>query len=107
MIEKHVQFMRRALALAEKSRGRVNPNPMVGCVIVKNGRIVGEGFHEKFGGPHAEVLALRRAGRRAQGATAYVTLEPCSHFGKTPPCAPLVAASGLKQIFVAMKDPNP
>ncbi|MBV9081013.1 MAG: bifunctional diaminohydroxyphosphoribosylaminopyrimidine deaminase/5-amino-6-(5-phosphoribosylamino)uracil reductase RibD [Elusimicrobia bacterium] len=101
------QFMRRALSLAARGKGRVSPNPCVGCVIVKNGRIVGEGFHEYFGGPHAEIAALKKAGARARGATLYVTLEPCSHWGKTPPCAPEVARSGVRRVVAAMSDPNP
>src|SRR2546426_12831167 len=85
-----VRWMRRALALAARGLGETNPNPVVGCVVVKGGRAVGEGFHARAGGPHAEVVALERAGVRARGATLYVTLEPCAHFGRTPPCAPLV-----------------
>ena len=99
--------MQRALELAARGRGSVSPNPCVGCVVVKNGRIVGEGYHHRYGGPHAEILALKEAGPNAKGATLYVTLEPCTHWGKTPPCAPEVAHSGVKQIFIAMKDPNP
>ena len=85
-------FMRRALALAARGLGETNPNPAVGCVVVRDGRVVGEGFHARAGSPHAEVVALRRAGSRARGATLYVTLEPCAHHGRTPPCAPLVLA---------------
>ncbi len=87
--------MRRALALAARGLGETNPNPVVGCVVVRDGRVVGEGFHRRAGGPHAEVIALGQAGARARGATLYVTLEPCAHHGRTPPCAPLVAAAGL------------
>ena len=86
-------FMRRALALAAQGRGRVEPNPMVGCVIVRGGRIVGEGYHRRFGGPHAEVHALSEAGPAARGATCYVTLEPCCHHGKTPPCTDALIAA--------------
>ncbi len=100
-------YMRRALSLAARGKGKVNPNPMVGCVIVKSGRIVGQGTHSRFGGPHAEVLALRQAGPKARGATAYVTLEPCSHWGKTPPCAPALVRGGIKKVVAAMRDPNP
>jgi diaminohydroxyphosphoribosylaminopyrimidine deaminase / 5-amino-6-(5-phosphoribosylamino)uracil reductase len=101
------KWMDRALALAVLGLGETNPNPAVGALVVKHGRVVGQGHHARAGGPHAEVIALRRAGRAAQGATLYVTLEPCSHTGKTPPCAPLVAASGVRQVVVAMRDPNP
>ncbi|HRY29147.1 MAG TPA: bifunctional diaminohydroxyphosphoribosylaminopyrimidine deaminase/5-amino-6-(5-phosphoribosylamino)uracil reductase RibD [Elusimicrobiota bacterium] len=100
-------YMRRALALAEEGRGRTHPNPMVGCLIVKNGAVVGEGWHGSFGGPHAEAVALRRAGKRAQGATLYVTLEPCRHWGQTPPCSDAVQRAGIKRVVAAMKDPNP
>ncbi len=99
--------MRRALLLAARGLGETNPNPVVGCVIVKDGRVVGEGYHARAGGPHAEVLALKRAGTAAKGATMYVTLEPCAHAGRTPPCAPLVAGSGVRRIVVATRDPNP
>jgi diaminohydroxyphosphoribosylaminopyrimidine deaminase/5-amino-6-(5-phosphoribosylamino)uracil reductase len=103
----HAKLMRRALELAERGAGRVNPNPLVGAVVVKDGRIVGEGFHERFGGPHAEVLALDAAGEEARGADLYVTLEPCVHWGKTPPCVERIISSGIKRVFVAVRDPNP
>lgn len=99
--------MQRALDLARRGEGFVEPNPMVGCVIARGGRIVGEGYHRRFGGPHAEVFALRKAGARARGATAYVTLEPCSHFGKTPPCVDALIAAGVKRVIAATRDPNP
>ncbi len=100
--------MRRALALAARGLGETNPNPAVGCVVVKRGRVVGEGFHERAGGPHAEVIALKRAGTAARGATVYVTLEPCAHLEKrTPPCAPLLRAAGVRRVIVATRDPNP
>ncbi len=99
--------MRRALALAARGRGSVEPNPMVGCVIVRGGRVVGEGWHRRFGGPHAEVHALRAAGPRARGATCYVTLEPCCHHGKTPPCTNALRAAGIRRVVVAMRDPFP
>jgi diaminohydroxyphosphoribosylaminopyrimidine deaminase/5-amino-6-(5-phosphoribosylamino)uracil reductase len=101
------KFMKRALDLAIKAMGRTSPNPVVGCVIVKNEQIVGEGYHKKAGTPHAEVHALAAAGEQARDATAYVTLEPCSHFGRTPPCAEALIHAGIKRAVVAMKDPNP
>lgn len=101
-------FMKRALSLAAKGRGRTSPNPMVGAVIVKHGRIVGEAYHRQPGEPHAEILALHQAGPRARGAVLYVTLEPCCHTQKrTPPCVPLLQQSGLARVCVAMVDPNP
>jgi len=100
-------FMRRALELAIKAIGQTSPNPMVGCVIVKEEQIIGEGYHLKAGTPHAEVHALAAAGVQARGATAYVTLEPCSHFGRTPPCADALIRAGITRVVVAMKDPNP
>lgn len=101
------KLMRRALELAAKGRAGTQPNPRVGCVIVKNGEIVGEGFHEKAGGPHAEVFALEAAGAKAKGADLYVTLEPCCHQGRTPPCTNAVIKAGIKRVFAAMEDPNP
>ena len=99
--------MQAALDLAKRGQGYVEPNPMVGCVIVKSGRVVGEGFHRRFGRAHAEINALRRAGSAARGATVYVNLEPCSHEGKTPPCADALIAAGVRRVVAAMKDPNP
>jgi diaminohydroxyphosphoribosylaminopyrimidine deaminase/5-amino-6-(5-phosphoribosylamino)uracil reductase len=104
--EQDREFMAHALSLAEKGRGLVEPNPMVGAVVVEDGRVVGEGFYKRFGGPHAEVQALRQAGGRARGAMMYVTLEPCDHEGKTPPCAPLVAESGLRRVVICTLDPT-
>lgn len=101
------QYMQLALDLAASAKGKTNPNPLVGAVIVKDGMIVGTGLHRKAGEPHAEVHAFRMAGEHAKGATLYVTLEPCSHFGKTPPCANLVKESGVARVVVAMQDPNP
>ncbi len=100
-------FMRRAIALARRGFGRTAPNPMVGAVVVRNGEIVGEGYHAEYGGEHAEVAALRQAGDRAAGSTLYVTLEPCAHEGKTPPCSGAVIAAGVRRLVVAVRDPNP
>jgi len=99
------RFMAQALALATYGQGAVEPNPMVGCVIVQGGEIVGQGFHEKFGGPHAEVNALTEAGELARNATAYVTLEPCCHQGKTPPCTQALIRAGIKRVVAAVEDP--
>jgi diaminohydroxyphosphoribosylaminopyrimidine deaminase/5-amino-6-(5-phosphoribosylamino)uracil reductase len=100
-------FMAHALRLAARGLRTTTPNPRVGCVVVRGGRIVGEGWHEKAGEPHAEAHALRAAGDAARGATAYVTLEPCSHFGRTPPCADAMVAAGVVRVVAAMRDPNP
>jgi diaminohydroxyphosphoribosylaminopyrimidine deaminase/5-amino-6-(5-phosphoribosylamino)uracil reductase len=102
-------FMSRALELAKLGRGHVSPNPMVGCVIVHNQRIIGEGWHQQYGGPHAEVNAVRSVTDNSllPESTVYVTLEPCSHFGKTPPCADLLIAKGVKKVIVCNDDPNP
>ncbi|MEB4592910.1 bifunctional diaminohydroxyphosphoribosylaminopyrimidine deaminase/5-amino-6-(5-phosphoribosylamino)uracil reductase RibD [Candidatus Thiothrix sp. Deng01] len=101
------RYMARALQLARRGLYTTQPNPRVGCVIVRDGRIVGEGWHERAGEPHAEVHALRMAGAMASGATVYVTLEPCSHYGRTPPCANALAQAGVKRVVAAMVDPNP
>jgi len=100
-------FMRRALALAARGQGYVEPNPVVGCVLVRNRCVVGEGYHRRFGQAHAEINALAHAGAEARGATAYVTLEPCCHHGKTPPCTDTLIAAGVRRIVVAMRDPFP
>lgn len=107
-----IQWMQRALQLAEYGRGNVSPNPMVGCVIVHNNQIIGEGWHRKYGGPHAEVWAVQDVERRGNSAllvdsTVYVTLEPCSHTGKTPPCADLLVRKNVKRVVVCNADPNP
>jgi diaminohydroxyphosphoribosylaminopyrimidine deaminase / 5-amino-6-(5-phosphoribosylamino)uracil reductase len=101
-----VGWMRRAIALAARGLGETNPNPAVGCVVVRSGRLVAEGWHARAGEPHAEVVALDRAGPRARGATLYVTLEPCAHQGRTPPCAPRVRDSGVARVVVAIADPS-
>ena len=101
------RWMARALALAERGRGLCSPNPMVGAVVVSEGRLVGEGFHARAGGPHAEAEALRQAGDRARGATLYVTLEPCNHQGRTPPCVDAILSAGIRRVVVAAGDPNP
>jgi len=98
--------MQRALDLAERGMGETNPNPMVGCVIVKEGRVVGEGWHRRAGGPHAEVGALRAAGAAARGSTVYVNLEPCAHQGRTPPCAPELVRAGVRRVVSAIRDPH-
>ncbi|MEV4183274.1 bifunctional diaminohydroxyphosphoribosylaminopyrimidine deaminase/5-amino-6-(5-phosphoribosylamino)uracil reductase RibD, partial [Streptosporangium canum] len=100
--------MRRAIELAARGRGTTSPNPVVGCVVLDaSGQVVGEGFHAYAGGPHAEVVALRAAGERARGGTAYVTLEPCDHTGRTGPCALALLEAGLARDVVAVSDPNP
>ena len=101
------RFMARALELARRGLYSTEPNPRVGCVVVRDGVVVGEGWHRRAGGPHAEVHALEAAGEAALGATAYVTLEPCGHFGKTPPCADALVAAGVTRVVAAMVDPNP
>jgi len=101
------RFMRVALGLAARARGQTRPNPMVGAVVVRGGRIVGTGYHRRAGQPHAEVLALQAAGQRAHGATLCVTLEPCRHIGRTPPCVPAITAAGVRRVVAAMEDPNP
>jgi diaminohydroxyphosphoribosylaminopyrimidine deaminase/5-amino-6-(5-phosphoribosylamino)uracil reductase len=103
----HEHWMKRALLLARKGKGRTSPNPLVGAVLVKRGRVVGEGYHAKAGEAHAEIVALRKAGKEARGSTLYVTLEPCTHYGKTPPCAPAVIQAGVRRVVVGMVDPNP
>ncbi|OEL37528.1 Riboflavin biosynthesis protein PYRD, chloroplastic [Dichanthelium oligosanthes] len=100
-------YMRRCVELARKAAGHTSPNPMVGCVIVRDGQVVGEGFHPKAGQPHAEVFALRDAGDLAENATAYVSLEPCNHYGRTPPCTEALINAKVKEVVVGMTDPNP
>ena len=103
----HEKYMRLAIELARKAEGNTSPNPIVGAVIVKNNEIIGKGYHKKAGLPHAEINALRDAGQKAKGAILYVTLEPCGHFGRTPPCTAAIIKSGIKQVVIAMRDPNP
>lgn len=105
--ENHAEYMKRALELAVRAAGRTSPNPMVGAVLVKGGRIIGEGYHKKAGTAHAEAAALREAGKEAAGATLYVTLEPCNHHGKTPPCSEAVIKAGVSRVYAATTDPNP
>lgn len=104
---KDSQYILKCLQLAERGRGTVEPNPMVGAVIVAGGRIVGKGWHRQFGGPHAEVEAIADAGALARGATMYVSLEPCNHYGKTPPCTQAVIDAGIRKVVIGMPDPNP
>lgn len=101
------KFMQRAIELAALGRYTTSPNPNVGAVLVLDGQIVGEGYHQQAGGPHAEVFALQQAGHQARGATCYVTLEPCSHYGRTPPCALALIEAGVARVVVALQDPNP
>lgn len=100
-------WMQRAIELARLGQYSTKPNPNVGCVLVKDGQLVGEGYHPRAGQPHAEVFALRDAGDAARGATAYVTLEPCAHYGRTPPCAKGLVEAGVARVVVACPDPNP
>lgn len=101
------KLMLRALELAKTSEGRTFPNPLVGAIVVKDGKIVGEGYHKRAGDRHAEIAALSAAGKRAKNADLYITLEPCAHYGKTPPCVDKIIRSGVKRVYVAMRDPNP
>jgi len=107
MANEHERFMRQALELARRGEGYTRPNPLVGAVVVKDGEVIAEGHHAHYGGPHAEVVALERAGEAARGADLYVNLEPCVHWGKTPPCADRIIAAGVKRVIIASRDPNP
>ena len=107
MDETHIAFMQRALDLARRAKGRTSPNPLVGAVIVKDEQIIGEGYHQKAGTPHAEVHALNAAGEVAKGATLYTNLEPCCHWGRTPPCTEALIRAGIRRVYVAEVDPNP
>lgn len=101
------EYLKRCLSLAKKGLGKTSPNPMVGAVIIKDGKIVGQGYHRKAGGPHAEINALVQAGESAQEATLYVNLEPCSHYGRTPPCVHQIIKAGIRRVVMGMADPNP
>src|SRR4051812_9970720 len=103
----HEAFLDEALALAARGLGWVSPNPMVGALVVKNGKVIGRGWHKQFGGPHAEIFALQEAGIEARGATLYCTLEPCNHTGKTPPCVQAVLRAGIAEVVLGARDPNP
>ncbi|MCX8064563.1 MAG: bifunctional diaminohydroxyphosphoribosylaminopyrimidine deaminase/5-amino-6-(5-phosphoribosylamino)uracil reductase RibD [Candidatus Hydrogenedentes bacterium] len=105
--QRHIYFMRRAIELAELGRGKTSPNPMVGCVIVKNGKIIGEGYHEEAGKPHAEINALNTLTESPEGTIIYISLEPCIHYGKTPPCVPKIIEAKPSEVVIAMQDPNP
>jgi diaminohydroxyphosphoribosylaminopyrimidine deaminase / 5-amino-6-(5-phosphoribosylamino)uracil reductase len=105
-MSEHKSFIDEALELAVRGRGWVSPNPMVGALVVKNGKVIGRGWHKQFGGPHAEVFALNEAGELARGATLYCTLEPCNHTGKTPPCVQAVLKAGIAQVVLGARDPN-
>lgn len=107
MPKSHQFWLSRCIEIAERGRGKVSPNPMVGSCVVKNGKLISEGYHSVFGGPHAEVIALKKAGARAKGATIYVSLEPCSTYGKTAPCTEAILKSGAKEVVIASLDPNP
>ncbi len=106
-MNKHEFFMRKVLELAEKGRLTTSPNPMVGALIVKNGKIVANAYHRRPGGLHAEAIALKRAGSKAKGATLYVNLEPCAHMGRTPPCVKAIIKNGIREVHFSMIDPNP
>ena len=106
-MDKDTTYMNEAIALARQAIGRTAPNPSVGALVVKDGQIVGRGFHPKAGKPHAEVYALEEAGDNARGATLYVTLEPCNHYGKTPPCTEAIIKAGISRVVVGTLDPNP
>jgi len=106
-MNRHERYMNLAMKLALKSKGRTSPNPMVGALVVRNSRIIGRGYHEKTGSPHAEVVALDEAGKKAKGSLLYVTMEPCTHFGRTPPCVDRIIKSGVQEVIIGMVDPNP
>jgi len=103
----HKKYIAMAIKLAEKGKGIVSPNPMVGCIIIKRGKVVGKGYHKKAGEKHAEIIAMEDAGKKSFNSTMYVNLEPCSHWGKTPPCTERIVESGIREVIISMKDPNP
>jgi len=103
----HKKYMEIALKIAEKGEGNVSPNPLVGCIIVKRGKIVGKGYHKQYGGEHAEINAIKNAGKKVANATLYINLEPCSHWGKTPPCTEKIVEAGIREVIIGMYDPNP
>jgi len=103
----HIKLLKETLKLAEKGKGLVSPNPVVGALVVKKNKIVGQGYHTAYGLPHAEVEAIEEAGKNCKGATLYVNLEPCCHYGKTPPCTEKIISSKIKEVISCMKDPNP
>ena len=105
--KKDLKFMRRAIKLATKALNNASPNPQVGCVLVEKGKIVAEGYHKKYGSAHAEATVLKKAGKKAKGADLYTILEPCCHYGKTPPCTKAIIEAGVKRVFVGIEDPNP
>jgi len=103
----HKKYMEIALKIAEKGEGNVSPNPLVGCIIVKRGKIVGKGYHKQYGGEHAEINAIKNAGKKVANATLYINLEPCSHWGNTPPCTEKIVEAGIREVIIGMYDPNP
>ncbi len=103
----HKKYMEMAIKLAKKGKGCVSPNPLVGCILVKRGKIIGKGYHKEFGGDHAEIIAIKNAGKKAANSTMYVNLEPCSHWGKTPPCTERIVEAGIREVIIASSDPNP
>jgi diaminohydroxyphosphoribosylaminopyrimidine deaminase / 5-amino-6-(5-phosphoribosylamino)uracil reductase len=106
-VEQAERYLRLACSLARKAAGRTSPNPMVGAVLVRRGKIVGTGYHHYAGSAHAEINALKQAGKKANGASLYITLEPCSHHGRTPPCTRALISAGVREVVAGMKDPNP
>lgn len=106
-IKKDIKFMKQTLALAVKSEGLTSPNPLVGAVLVKGNRVIGRGYHKKAGSPHAEIVAIKSAGCKTNGSTLYINLEPCNHYGKTPPCVPEIIKADIRRVVIAMQDPNP
>ena len=106
-LDNHDKYMSFAIELAKKGRGTVSPNPLVGCVVVKNGRVIGEGYHSKFGADHAEVIALKNCSESPVGASLYINLEPCCIYGKTPPCTKIIIENSIESVYIGAKDPNP